>query len=178
MARSRLDSIPADLAELSAFRQRLRRRKHFGSDVEHDSDVLLANSDSVLLYGGTSGNRASARFYVVDCCFYTFDCATSTRARTTTLTISATGRRKTARIAKEKTKRETMILPLLAEMSGSIHVGLAAMGAGIGVGLTGLGAAAAVGRNPGAATPILVQAILAIAFTEAIVFYALFLLAH
>ncbi len=71
-----------------------------------------------------------------------------------------------------------MILPLLAEMSGSIHVGLAAMGAGIGVGLTGLGAAAAVGRNPGAATPILVQAILAIAFTEAIVFYALYLLAH
>jgi F-type H+-transporting ATPase subunit c len=53
-----------------------------------------------------------------------------------------------------------MILPLLAEMSGSIHVGLAAMGAGIGVGLTGLGAAAAVGRNPGAATPILVHAIL------------------
>jgi F-type H+-transporting ATPase subunit c len=73
---------------------------------------------------------------------------------------------------------ETMILPLLAEMSGSIHVGLAAMGAGIGVGLTGLGAAAAVGRNPGAATPILVQAILAIAFTEAIVFYALYLLPH
>ena len=68
-----------------------------------------------------------------------------------------------------------MILPLLAEMSGSIHVGLAAAGAGIGVGLTGLGAAMAVGRNPGAATPILVQAILAIAFTEAIVFYALFL---
>ena len=49
------------------------------------------------------------------------------------------------------------------------------MGCGIGVGLTGLGAASAVGRNPGAATPILVQAILAIAFTEAIVFYALFL---
>ena len=34
-----------------------------------------------------------------------------------------------------------MILPLLAEMSGSIHVGLAAAGAAIGVGLTGLGAA-------------------------------------
>jgi len=60
-------------------------------------------------------------------------------------------------------------------MNGSIHVGLAAMGCGIGVGLTGLGATAAVGRNPGAATPILVQAILAIALTEAIVFYALFL---
>ena len=49
------------------------------------------------------------------------------------------------------------------------------MGCGIGVGLTGLGATSAVGRNPGAATPILVQAILAIALTEAIVFYALFL---
>src|SRR6266496_2336002 len=62
--------------------------------------------------------------------------------------------------------------------SGSIHVGLAAMGVGIGVGLTGLGMATAVGRNPGAFTQILVHGILAIAFTEAIVFYALFLLAH
>ena len=54
-------------------------------------------------------------------------------------------------------------------------MGLAALGAAIGVGLIGMGASSAVGRNPGAATPILVQAILAIAFTEAIVFYALFL---
>ena len=38
-------------------------------------------------------------------------------------------------------------------------------------------AAEAVGRNPGAATPILVQSILAIAFAEAIVFYAVFLVA-
>jgi F-type H+-transporting ATPase subunit c len=52
---------------------------------------------------------------------------------------------------------------------------LAAFGAAIGVGLIGAGAAIAVGRNPGAATPILVQSILAIAFAEAIVFYALFL---
>jgi F-type H+-transporting ATPase subunit c len=36
-------------------------------------------------------------------------------------------------------------------------------------------ASEAVGRNPGAATKILVQAILAIAFAEAIVFYAIFL---
>ena len=83
---------------------------------------------------------------------------------------------RTAMVAKKK--QQNMILPLLAEMSGSIHVGLAAAGAGIGVGLTGLGAAMAVGRNPGAATPILVQAILAIAFAEAIVFYALYLLPH
>ena len=47
-----------------------------------------------------------------------------------------------------------MLLPMLAEMTGSIHIGLAALGA---------------------ATPILVQAILAIAFAEAIVFYALYL---
>jgi F-type H+-transporting ATPase subunit c len=56
-----------------------------------------------------------------------------------------------------------------------LHVGLAAFGAAIGVGLIGAGAAVAVGRNPGAATQILVQSILAIAFAEAIVFYALFL---
>ena len=71
-----------------------------------------------------------------------------------------------------------MLLPMLAEMGGSIHIGLASLGAAIGVGLIGMGAASAVGRNPGAATPILVQAILAIAFTEAIVFYALYLLPH
>ena len=59
-----------------------------------------------------------------------------------------------------------------------IHVGLAAMGVGIGVGLTGLGMSTAVGRNPGAFTQVLVHGILAIAFTEAIVFYALFLLGH
>jgi F-type H+-transporting ATPase subunit c len=61
------------------------------------------------------------------------------------------------------------------EMTGSLHVGLAALGAAIGVGLIGMGASMAVGRNPGAATKILVQSILAIAFAEAIVFYALFL---
>jgi F-type H+-transporting ATPase subunit c len=77
-----------------------------------------------------------------------------------------------------KTERKNNMLPLLAEMSGSIHVGLAAMGVGIGIGLTGLGMATAVGRNPGAFTQVLVHGILAIAFTEAIVFYALFLLPH
>jgi F-type H+-transporting ATPase subunit c len=60
-------------------------------------------------------------------------------------------------------------------MIGSIHVGLAALGAGIGVGLVGMGASLAVGRNPGAATKVMVQSILAIAFAEAVVFYALFL---
>jgi F-type H+-transporting ATPase subunit c len=74
------------------------------------------------------------------------------------------------------------IVPLLAVadvtgtmVGGNIHVGLAAAGAAVGVGLIGNSASAAVGRNPGAATKILVQSILSIAFAEAIVFYALFL---
>ena len=60
-------------------------------------------------------------------------------------------------------------------MIGNLHVGLAALGAAIAVGIIGMKAAEAVGRNPGAATPILVQSILSIAFAEALVFYALFL---
>ena len=76
-----------------------------------------------------------------------------------------------------------MLSPFLAvaelgnttSLSGNIHVGLAAMGAAIGVGLIGMAASSAVGRNPGGATKILVQSILAIAFAEAIVFYSLFL---
>jgi F-type H+-transporting ATPase subunit c len=66
-------------------------------------------------------------------------------------------------------------IPLLAQMTGNLHVALAALGAAIAVGLIGMKAAEAVGRNPGASTQILVQSILAIAFAEAIVFYALFL---
>ena len=69
-----------------------------------------------------------------------------------------------------------MLMPMLAEgLAGNVHVGLAALGAAIGVGLIGMKASEAVGRNPGASTKILVQAILAIAFAEAIVFYSIFL---
>jgi F-type H+-transporting ATPase subunit c len=67
------------------------------------------------------------------------------------------------------------LMPMLAELNGNVHVGLAALGAALGVGFIGMKASEAVGRNPGAATKILVQSILAIAFAEAIVFYALFL---
>jgi F-type H+-transporting ATPase subunit c len=66
-------------------------------------------------------------------------------------------------------------LMLLGEITGSLDVGLAALGAALAVGLIGMKASEAVGRNPGASTKIMVQAILAIAFAEAIVFYALFL---
>jgi len=76
-----------------------------------------------------------------------------------------------------------MLMPMLAQagematkaVGGDLTVGLAALGASLGVGLIGMKASEAVGRNPGAATKILVQAILAIAFAEAIVFYAIFL---
>ena len=56
-------------------------------------------------------------------------------------------------------------------MMGNFHVGLAALGAA----LIGAKASEAVGRNPEASTQVMVQSILAIAFAEAIVFYALFL---
>jgi len=64
---------------------------------------------------------------------------------------------------------------LAAGLGGNLTVGLAALGAALAVGLIGMKASEAVGRNPGASTKIMVQAILAIAFAEAIVFYALFL---
>ncbi|HEY7288642.1 MAG TPA: ATP synthase F0 subunit C [Vicinamibacterales bacterium] len=60
-------------------------------------------------------------------------------------------------------------------MVGNLHIGLAALGAALAVGYIGAKASEAVGRNPGSATPVMVQSILAIAFAEAIVFYALFL---
>jgi F-type H+-transporting ATPase subunit c len=60
-------------------------------------------------------------------------------------------------------------------MVGNLHVALAAFAAALSVGLIGMKASEAVGRNPDASTKILVQSILAIAFAEAIVFYALFL---
>ncbi len=68
-----------------------------------------------------------------------------------------------------------MLTPILGELTGSFHVGAAALGAAIGVGLIGMKASEAVGRNPGAATPILIQAILSTAFAEGIVFFAIYL---
>jgi F-type H+-transporting ATPase subunit c len=78
---------------------------------------------------------------------------------------------------RETYERETAMFAFLlfAEMTGKLHVGLAAFAAALGVGFIGMKAADAVGSNPGAATKILVQSILAIAFAEAIVFYAIFL---
>ena len=72
-------------------------------------------------------------------------------------------------------KRDMFALLLFAEISGNLNIALTAVAVAISIGAIGLKAADAVGRNPGAATKILVQSILAIAFAEAIVFYVIFL---
>jgi F-type H+-transporting ATPase subunit c len=74
-------------------------------------------------------------------------------------------------------ERETEMFAflLLAEMTGNLTVALGALAAALSIGAIGTKASDAVGRNPGAATKILVQSILAIAFAEAIVFYVIFL---
>lgn len=48
------------------------------------------------------------------------------------------------------------------------HVAFAAIGAAIGIGLLGAKAAEATGRNPGAATPILVLSIILAALIEGV----------
>jgi F-type H+-transporting ATPase subunit c len=60
-------------------------------------------------------------------------------------------------------------------MLGNIHVALALLGAAIGVGYIGAKSSEAVGRNPDSSKQVMVQSIVSIAFAEAIVFYALFL---
>lgn len=60
-------------------------------------------------------------------------------------------------------------------ITGDLQVAVAAFASAIAVGIIGSKAAEAVGRNPGAATKILVQSILSTAFAEGIVFFAIFL---
>ena len=64
---------------------------------------------------------------------------------------------------------------LLAELSGSIHIGLAGLGAGLGIGLIGAKAAEATGRNPGASGNIMTIAIILAALAEGLIFIAIFL---
>ena len=66
-------------------------------------------------------------------------------------------------------------LMMLAEINGSITLGVAGAGAGIGVGLVGYGATQAVGRNPGAFGNILTIGIIGMALAEAIAIYGLIL---
>jgi F-type H+-transporting ATPase subunit c len=92
--------------------------------------------------------------------------------------ISAAGPYSIAGAAGEernKQRKVVMVTPMLAELGGSIHVGLAGLGSAIGVGLVGMKASEAVGRNPGAFGKIITIGLIGMAFSEAIVFYALFL---
>lgn len=68
-----------------------------------------------------------------------------------------------------------MLTPILAELSGNMHVALAALGAGLGIGILGSKAAEATGRNPGAAGNVLTLSIILAALIEGIVFFAIFL---
>jgi F-type H+-transporting ATPase subunit c len=68
-----------------------------------------------------------------------------------------------------------MMTPILAELSGNMHVAFAAAGAAVGIGLLGAKAAEATGRNPGAAGNILTISIILAALIEGIVFFAIFL---
>jgi len=72
-------------------------------------------------------------------------------------------------------KEKTSMALLLAEIAGNIHVAAACLGSAVGIGLIGMRASDAVGRNPGASTKILVQALLNTAFAEGIVFFAIYL---
>lgn len=67
------------------------------------------------------------------------------------------------------------LLPLLAVVTGNIHVAVAALGSAIGVGMIGAKAAEATARNPGAAGLIRNNAIIFAALAEGIVFFAIFL---
>lgn len=70
---------------------------------------------------------------------------------------------------------EILAEALNSSVSGSISVGLGCLGAAIGVGLIGMKAVEAVGRNPGASSKILTQALVAMALAEAVAFYVIFL---
>jgi F-type H+-transporting ATPase subunit c len=63
-------------------------------------------------------------------------------------------------------------LNTLAEITGSVTLGLAGAGAGIGVGLVGYAAASAVGRNPGAFGNILTISIIGMALAEGVAILA------
>jgi F-type H+-transporting ATPase subunit c len=64
---------------------------------------------------------------------------------------------------------------LLAAIEGNINVAVAALAVPIGIGLIGMKACESVGRNPESAPKVLVQSIIAMAFAEAVIFFAIFL---
>jgi F-type H+-transporting ATPase subunit c len=76
---------------------------------------------------------------------------------------------------KQHNKKGNYMLPIIAELSGNLTVGLAALGSAIGVGIIGMKAAEATGRNPGAAGEVRNIAIILAALAEGITFFAIYL---
>lgn len=68
-----------------------------------------------------------------------------------------------------------LIIAQATGITGNIASAFGLLGAAIGVGMIGTKAAEAVGRNPGASTKILVQAIIGMALAEGLGVLALFL---
>lgn len=64
---------------------------------------------------------------------------------------------------------------ILAEITGNLNVVAAVLTVPMGIALIGYKACESVGRNPEASTKVLVQSIIAMAFAEAVVFFAIFL---
>lgn len=81
---------------------------------------------------------------------------------------------KTAGTVGKKRKANSM-MPMLADITGNLHIGMAALASAIGVGIIGYKAAEATGRNPGAADQIRNNAIIFAALAEGVVFFAIFL---
>ena len=63
----------------------------------------------------------------------------------------------------------------MVPLAKAIAIGLGALGPGLGIGMIGAKAMEAIGRNPEAASKILVPMLLAAAFAEAIAIYSLIL---
>jgi F-type H+-transporting ATPase subunit c len=60
-------------------------------------------------------------------------------------------------------------------ITGQLHVAVAAFAVPLSIGIIGYKACESVGRNPESAPKVLVQSIIAMAFAEAIIFFAIFL---
>lgn len=60
-------------------------------------------------------------------------------------------------------------------ITGNLNILAAAIAVPVAIGLIGMKACESVGRNPESAPKVLVQSIIAMAFAEAIVFFAIFL---
>ncbi len=68
-----------------------------------------------------------------------------------------------------------ILAQMSGEITGNLNIVAAAIAVPFAIGLIGMKACESVGRNPEAAPKVLVQSIIAMAFAEAIVFFAIFL---